>query len=76
MSPFNHYKILPCMTCTKETLIKLSAVWDLKACSGTPLYLMMHTRAMYRYDESCVKTFCKLHTCNRSSLTACYPASQ
>ena len=57
------------MTCTKETLIKLSAVWDLKACSGTPLCLMMHTRAMYRYDESCVKTFCKLHTCNTSSLT-------
>ena len=32
---------------TKETLIKLSAVWDLKACSGTPLCLMMHTRATY-----------------------------
>ena len=30
---------------TKETQIKLSAVWDLKACSGTPLCLMMHVRA-------------------------------
>ena len=24
---------------------------------------------VYGYDESCVKTFCKLHTCNTSSLT-------
>ena len=43
-----------------------------KVCSGTPLCLMMHTRATYRYDESCVKTFCKLHTCNTSSLTVIY----
>ena len=54
---------------TKETLIKLSAVWDLKACSGC---LMMHTRATYRYNESESRPFVNYILVN--VITNCYPA--